>query len=289
MTAVCPLVGRPTKLTETPYSQGAYRVVRCEETGFVFLENPPEYKEVRDDFPFEVTVELERQRRKQAEPVMARLSAVAKQAKQWLFPKRNHMHKLAAMAAKRLAPNREIRLLDIGCGCGGLAVDCCTRFAKAGRSATPIGIELSPTLAQGADRQFQAWSGHVIEAPALDATREIEAGTIDVALLASFLEHDRRPLELLQALRPALADDGCAIIKVPNFASLNRHLRGRRWCGFRFPDHVNYFTPSTLTRLAHEAGYTVDAPTWGDRQPLSDNMYAVLRPIKPSLASRRAA
>ncbi len=289
MSIDCPLTGRPTTLTETPYSQGEYRVVRCEETGFVFLENPPEYEEVRDEFPFEVTVEVERQRRKRAEPIMSRLSSLGKRAKQRLFPTRNHMHTLAAKAAGRFDPGRVIRLLDIGCGCGGLAVDCCGRFAKAGRAITPIGIELSPVLARGADRQFQPWSGHVIEAPALEATQELEPGSIDIALLASFLEHDRRPLELLQALRPALADDGCAVIKVPNFASLNRRLRGKRWCGFRFPDHVNYFTPQTLTRLAHEAGYTVDDPTWGNRQPLSDNMYAVLRPAIERAASRRAA
>jgi hypothetical protein len=78
------------------------------------------------------------------------------------------------------------------------------------------------------------------------------------------------------------------VVKVPNFASVNRRLRGNRWCGFRFPDHVNYFTPATLARLAHEAGYVVDPGRRADRPLLGDNLYAVLRPAA-AIGTRVAA
>jgi SAM-dependent methyltransferase len=94
--------------------------------------------------------------------------------------------------------------------------------------------------------------------------------------MSSFLEHEAKPLELLRELRRALRPDGAVIIKVPNFASWNRSVRGGRWCGFRYPDHVNYFTPDTLARLAAEAGYRVARQRASDRAPTSDNMYAVL-------------
>ena len=29
----------------------------------------------------------------------------------------------------------------------------------------------------------------------------------------------------------------------------------KRWCGFRYPDHLNYFTPKTLAAMAGEAGF----------------------------------
>ena len=65
------------------------------------------------------------------------------------------------------------------------------------------------------------------------------------------------PAATLGGVRHALASGGAAIIKVPNYASLNRHVMGRRWCGFRWPDHVNYFTPASLERLVRQAGLEV--------------------------------
>jgi hypothetical protein len=80
---------------------------------------------------------------------------------------------------------------------------------------------------------------------------------------------------VLTALHRALAPGGVALIKVPNYASLNRLVTGRKWCGFRYPDHLNYFTPASLKAMAAGCGYrTRFGPT--DRLPTSDNMYAVL-------------
>ena len=64
-------------------------------------------------------------------------------------------------------------------------------------------------------------------------------------------------------------------MKVPNYGSLNRMVMGKRWCGFRYPDHLNYFTPRTLAAMADGAGFDTE---WGatGRLPTSDNMWAVL-------------
>jgi len=279
MNETCPLVGRPTPTEPTPYGDGRYRLVRCVETGFVFLRDPPGYDEVRDEFAWDVTVDHERLRRREAEPLLSRVSDATKHLKRRLLTGRNRMHALAARAVATVPVDRPLTLLDVGCGCGGLAVDCCRRFATAGRSVTPVGIELSPKLARAAGDQFAPYDGHVIAAPATEGAAQLAGGSIDIAMMASFLEHDPRPLELLRKLRPKLSVDGCVVLKVPNFDSLNRRVRGKRWCGFRFPDHVNYFTPATLRRLADEAGYRVEPAAWADQAPLSDNMYAVLRPV----------
>jgi len=39
------------------------------------------------------------------------------------------------------------------------------------------------------------------------------------------------------------------------YACLARQLRGRRWCGYRWPDHVNYFTPETLGSFLRTHGF----------------------------------
>jgi hypothetical protein len=80
---------------------------------------------------------------------------------------------------------------------------------------------------------------------------------------------------VLSELHRTLAPGGVALIKVPNHASLNRRVTGRKWCGYRYPDHLNYFTPASLRRMAEACGYEARfGPT--DRLPTSDNMYARL-------------
>ena len=101
--------------------------------------------------------------------------------------------------------------------------------------------------------------------------------SVDVIVLSSFLEHEAAPLPLLRHCRAALQPGGFVLVKVPNHASWNRHLRGPRWCGYRWPDHVNYFTPATLRAMAERADLTVARMSWHDRFALSDSLYAVLR------------
>jgi hypothetical protein len=67
------------------------------------------------------------------------------------------------------------------------------------------------------------------------------------------------------------------IVKVPNYASWNRKIRANRWCGFRFPDHVNYFTPHTLKSMLQETGFQIVKFSIFDHLPTSDNMWLVAR------------
>ena len=69
---------------------------------------------------------------------------------------------------------------------------------------------------------------------------------------------------------------GIAVVKVPNYASLNRRVMGRNWCGFRWPDHLNYFTPKSLTAMAGATGFSCRFGMLG-ALPTSDNMWAVLQ------------
>lgn len=63
------------------------------------------------------------------------------------------------------------------------------------------------------------------------------------------------PPPVLRELHRTLVPGGAAIVKGPNFGSLNRMVMGNRWCGFRYPDHLNYFTPRTLRAAAEACGF----------------------------------
>ena len=73
----------------------------------------------------------------------------------------------------------------------------------------------------------------------------------------------------------ALKPGGKVFVRVPNFGSLNRRVIGKAWCGFRHPDHVNYFTTDTLERLAGQLGFRVQILNKGTLW-VDDNIKAVL-------------
>ncbi|MEE8394278.1 MAG: methyltransferase domain-containing protein, partial [Rhodospirillales bacterium] len=96
------------------------------------------------------------------------------------------------------------------------------------------------------------------------------------AFMRSYLEHEMHPGQVLAETYRTLVPGGVVLIKVPNFASLNRIIMGKRWCGFRYPDHLNYFTPGTMSEMAKRCGFKVHFPLFG-RIPTNDNMHVVLK------------
>lgn len=93
---------------------------------------------------------------------------------------------------------------------------------------------------------------------ALDGTARSDIGTINLIIMNSFLEHEAKSRVLLENLAPVLASDRAIAIKVPNFASWNRVIRRAKWYGFRYPDHVNYFSLRTLKLLVEVSGYRME-------------------------------
>ena len=159
-------------------------------------------------------------------------------------------------------------ILDLGCGDGHALMGFPPSF-------TPFGIEISSRLAAAADGAFAARGGYAVNAACTEGLRQFPEGFFAAASLRSYLEHEADPLPVLDGLRRVLAPDGFAVVKVPNYGSINRIVMGRRWCGFRYPDHLNYFAPDTLRAMAGKAGFMTDFGLTGCLST-SDNMWAVL-------------
>jgi SAM-dependent methyltransferase len=230
----------------------------------VYLENAPAYEALEEDLAWEKQVAAERERRREGKAVHYAISDTAKAVKTL------RRGKGVRVKERRLAEQflREGKVLDLGCGDGRTAL-------HLGDAFTPFGIEISRGLAEQARPGFEASGGRLVHAPAVEGLATFDDGYFDGAFLRAYLEHETAPLPVLRSLRDKLRPGGRVIIKVPNFASWNRHLRGGEWCGLRFPDHVNYFTPTTLRRLVEEAGLAVASFGFAFRQPLSDNMWLV--------------
>lgn len=277
MKNLSPILDRETNTERTKYQRDSWTLVRCQETGLVFLPNPPEYTELEEAIAWEKTTKLERERRQRDEPVFSYVSSSSRYARSRLFPKRSRVVSLAIAEAATLPHDGVLHVLDIGCGGGRLLVDIFHALSTQGISVVPIGIEVSKTIAASAQEKLNDVGGRVIQANALDGAAELDRCLVQIVIMRSFLEHERHPLRLLQSLNRIVSPNGAIVIKVPNFACWNRVIRGNRWCGFRYPDHVNYFTPTTLRSLAAEAGFVVSRQTLLDRFPTNDSMYAVLK------------
>jgi len=277
MKLVCPILEVVTEVEPTEYSRDQWLVVRCRTTGLVFLANPPSYEQLAEQFAWEKSWQVESRRRRADEPLVSRLSSVAKRLKMTLLPRRNKMLSLICQTVATQPAERQIRFIDIGCGCGTLMQKVQERLQSKGHEAVPMGIEVSKQLASIAQAKVAQFGGKVLVQGSVDGVMQLEADSIDLVIMSSFLEHEFQPMRLFRELRRVLHFDGSIVLKVPNFASWNRIVRGRKWSGFRHPDHVSYFTPQTLTTLAEAEKFTISRQGLRERFPLNDNMYAVLK------------
>lgn len=242
-----------------------WRLRRCAMCAMVYLENPPPTEALVSDLAWEKSYTKERLNRREGRAAYYLLSDNAKRLKFALRTLKGSSREHALIA--RHIPGGPI--VDVGCGDG-------RRLLDLPPSYIPHGVEISEHLAHAANLAFVARGGSCVHADAITGLARYPNDTFNGALVRSFLEHEVRPVELLRELRRALRPRARAILKVPNFACWARRLRGGSWCGFRFPDHVNYFTPATLRRAVELAGLGVVRFDIRDHTPLSDNMWIIM-------------
>jgi SAM-dependent methyltransferase len=273
---VCPILERETKTKVLDYAPDPWVLRECLETGLVYLENPPDYAQLQENFAWEVTYQQEVERRAKAEPVSYALRTKFKMFRS-RYLSRDKIGSLT-IAALTNSTAKELTLLELGCSTAYnmTRVMNCLPPDVASR-CTPIGIEISKKLAAAADANLKPFGGQCFFDNALNGLGRLPENSVDAIILCSYLEHEANPVPTLRRCLERLRPGGCVTIKVPNFDCMSRYLRGKLWCGFRWPDHVNYFTPKTLQALAVQAGFQVARMTWLDHHPLSDNMYAVLK------------
>jgi 2-polyprenyl-3-methyl-5-hydroxy-6-metoxy-1,4-benzoquinol methylase len=243
------------------YSQDPWLIKACRRCGFVYLENAPVYDELRENLSWGDSYKQEKARRRAEEPALQYLNH------KWIHFRKKHFRrdKLTALVARYVAPGK---VCDVGCGRG-------KHLGLPDERYIPYGIELSTALAEQAREVVRDRGGVIINNTALAGLRELPPEEFTGIIMRAYLEHEVHPRPVLKAAWSVLQPQGRLIIKAPNFACVNRHIRGRRWCGLRLPDHVNYFTPRSLRSMLEEAGFTLVRMNPFDRPIISDNMWAV--------------
>jgi len=138
--------------------------------------------------------------------------------------------------------HRGDRLLDFGCGNGGLlrhAVQVCDHVE---------GLEADP-----AARVLAAEAGR----PVYAALEQIPPNTsYDLVMTSHVLEHIPDPLGTLVRLRPLLRPGGKLLVKLPIDDVRDPHQRS--WSRDDIDKHVHTWTPRLFANLLFEAGYEVN-------------------------------
>lgn len=127
----------------------------------------------------------------------------------WWFEGRRRV--IREVLRRHLLPRAKRRLLDVGCGTGGM-------FPMLMEFGEVDGAEHSPDALERARRKFP---GHRIEPCALPQT--LPEGTWDVVTAFDVIEHLDDPIASLQAMRSRLPFDGQVVVTVPAFQFLWSH------------------------------------------------------------------
>lgn len=259
----CPLCSSLNKNKKpSVFSRDSWNIKTCSKCSFHYLENVVPYAELVKNYAWTETSKLENEFRLRRSPFLKKLS----NKYSWFKDNILKRDKGAKLITKLVDSGK---LLDVGCGSGVI-------LKKLPKGVIPFGIEIESKTAKLTNEFAKKKGGQVWHNDAVSGLSEIDNDFFDCIVMQSYLEHEINPKEVLSGAFHVLKRNGLVIIKVPNFSCWNRYLRKENWCGFRFPDHVNYFTPYTLKKMVTDAGFKIRRFSLADRSPLSDNMWMLL-------------
>jgi SAM-dependent methyltransferase len=132
--------------------------------------------------------------------------------------------------------------LEIGAGSGGFV-----------RVALSRGWEVDATEISESGLQALGKTGATVFAGDLVAGHYRDA-QFDLVVLLEVIEHLPAPLDLVRVMGRITRPGGILVLTTPNFNGLSRRYLGIRWRVID-PEHLGYFTPSTLLRLLRDVGY----------------------------------
>jgi SAM-dependent methyltransferase len=141
-------------------------------------------------------------------------------------------------------------ILDAGCGLGG--------FSQRMRAANRItAVDINPQFLAAVEERF----GYATRRFDLDQPWPLAPASFDLVLFGDVLEHLFATAEVLAQARRVLRPGGRIAVAVPNVGHWRRRLRllfsGE--LAKDFSDHIRFFSPASLARVARLAGLQASA------------------------------
>jgi 2-polyprenyl-3-methyl-5-hydroxy-6-metoxy-1,4-benzoquinol methylase len=144
---------------------------------------------------------------------------------------------------RRIVPSG--RLLEIGSAYGFFLLEASAHYEV-------HGVELADDAAafaraRGLDVRTGSLTQQILE----------EVGPVDVVVMLDVIEHLEHPKATLWRCAEFLRPGGAVVLTTPDFASALARISGKRWRNMTPPQHLWYFTPDSLAKMAEAAGLTV--------------------------------
>lgn len=131
--------------------------------------------------------------------------------------------------------------VEIGCATGE------TIGALSERGATCWGVDTSTAAISAATEAYPAVDFSVATLPDLPHP-------VDAVLMMHVIEHVPDPVATLRACRKMTTDDGVLYLRFPNYAGAAAKVMRGAWPDY-MPDHVHYFTPTSIRAALERAGW----------------------------------
>lgn len=136
------------------------------------------------------------------------------------------------------------RLLDIGCGIGYFLEVAKERgWEVYGTEYTDKAIEICKS------------KGITMHQGELDPNN-YSPESFDVITSFEVIEHINNPNPEIENISRLLRKGGLFYVTTPNFNSLIRYYRGQKYNVISWPEHLSYYTPSTLNNLMKKHGFS---------------------------------
>ncbi|TNF27424.1 MAG: class I SAM-dependent methyltransferase [Bacteroidetes bacterium] len=135
------------------------------------------------------------------------------------------------------------RLIDVGCGIGYFL-----EVAKK-RGWEVYGTEFTEEAVRICEGK-----GAKMRLGVLDP-KNYQPESFDVVCSFEVIEHINNPREELANFYKILRPGGLVYCTTPNFNAVERHLLKTDWNVLGYPEHLSYYTPSTLKRVFKESGF----------------------------------
>lgn len=134
-------------------------------------------------------------------------------------------------------------MLDVGCGPGIFLVEAKKRGWKVyGTEYTDKQVEYLN------DRDIKTFKGKLTD-------EAFEPDFFDVIISSEVIEHINNPLEEMQHFNRLLRKGGLVYITTPNFNAIERYLLKGDYEIIEYPNHLCYYTKSTMDLLLQQQGF----------------------------------